>query len=140
MTNGLPFAMLVVDDDEDDRIFLDEAFLQLGYDAEVKKFKDASGLFHYLESIDNLMLPSLIVLDNQIAEQNALTIIDRLYTQPRFRDIPIIVCSSMLSPAKQRELLASGVYACFEKGDNMEETVDLAKKLKKIAQSKTVAR
>ena len=64
MTNGLSFSILVVEDDEDDRIFLDDAFLRIGFDADVKKFKDEKGLFHYLESVEEALYPSLIVLDN----------------------------------------------------------------------------
>jgi CheY-like chemotaxis protein len=38
MLNGIPFSILVVDDDEDDRIIIDEAFKEIGYEAEIKKF------------------------------------------------------------------------------------------------------
>jgi len=138
MTGGLPFSLLLVDDDEDDRIFIDDAFLRLGYDAEVKKFKDVSGLFHYLKSIDDSLLPSLIVLDNRIAELEAPAVVKMMYTEERYRSIPIVVYSSMLSPTKQKELIAMGVYACFEKGENMEETLYMAEQLKLIAESRPV--
>lgn len=138
MKNGLPFSLLLVDDDEDDRIFMDDAFLRLGYDAEVKKFKDAPGFFHYLESIDDSLLPSLFVLDNRIAEVEAQSIIQKLQAEGRFRHIPIVVCSSMLSPSQKEKLLAIGVFACFEKGNNLEETLQLARQLKQIAESSQV--
>ena len=139
MTGGLPFSLLLVDDDEDDRIFIDDAFLKLGYDAEVKKFKDIPGLFHYLKSISDPLLPSLIVLDSRIAELDAHAIVKSIYAEERYRSIPIVIYASMLSPAKQKELLAMGVYACLEKGENMEETLQLAKQLKQIAQSRPVS-
>ena len=64
--NGIPFSILIVEDDEDDRWIIDQAFIEIGYEAEVKKFINGEALFHYLEKIDNSVYPSLIVLDNTL--------------------------------------------------------------------------
>jgi hypothetical protein len=59
MKAGIPFEILLVDHDADDRFFMDEAFKQVGYEAEVKKFITGEHLFRYLEQIDPSLYPSL---------------------------------------------------------------------------------
>ena len=68
MNNGLPFTILVVEDDQDDREIIDDAFKEVGYEAEVKKFKEGQALLRYLEQIDRSGYPSLIVLDNSLPD------------------------------------------------------------------------
>jgi CheY-like chemotaxis protein len=66
MKNGLPFTILVVEDDADDRVIIDDAFKEVGYEAEVKKFTDGPSLLRYMEQINATVYPSLIVLDNSL--------------------------------------------------------------------------
>jgi len=47
------FLLLVVNDDEDDRFILDEAFKEIGYEAEVLKFHNGQMLLNYLEQIQS---------------------------------------------------------------------------------------
>lgn len=133
MANGLPFSLLLVDNDEDERIFMEDAFLRLGYDQEVKKFKDSSDLFAYLDRIDDSFLPALFVFDNKLAECKMPSIIHRLHGTTRYQNILIVVYSATLLPKEQKRLLSLGVSACFEKGDTLEETLRLAKRLRDIA-------
>jgi hypothetical protein len=49
--NGLPFPILLVDD-EDDRMIVDEAFTELDYQAQIKKFVNGKALLDYLGKID----------------------------------------------------------------------------------------
>ena len=72
---GLPFKILVVDDDEDDRIILDEAFTEMGYAAEVKKFITGDALFNYLGQIDAALMPSVIVLDYVMGGVTAMDVL-----------------------------------------------------------------
>jgi CheY-like chemotaxis protein len=57
--NGIPFKILLVDDDQDDRLFIDEAFQDIGYAAELKKFKNGDSLLRFLERIDPSLYPSV---------------------------------------------------------------------------------
>ena len=66
MKDGLPFTILVVDDDPDDRELIDEAFKEIDYEAEVKKFIDGKALITYMQQVSPSMYPSLIVLDNSL--------------------------------------------------------------------------
>src|SRR5215203_4938225 len=136
MNNGLPFRILMVDDDPDDRMVMDEAFLEIGYDAEVKKFIEGKAMLRYLEQVEPSFYPSLIVLDNTIAAMDATDILSQLKSNPSYKQIPVVIYTTGLSPAKKEQLLSAGAYACFEKGGSMKEVVQLAKELRNLAEAK----
>src|SRR5215207_6174600 len=132
--NGLPFTILIVEDDADDRFIIDEAFKQIGYEAEVKKFMSGESLFRYLNEIKTNVYPSLIVLDNTLPKMDASDILLLLKKDTRFHKIPVVVYTSTASPQKKEQPLAHGAYACIEKGALMDEVVTVAKDLKSLAE------
>ena len=131
---GLPFSILIVDDDEDDRIIIDEAFKEIGYEAEVKKFIGGKALLNYLGQVNPDIYPSLIVLDNTLPEMDAKEIITILKNDPGLRSIPVVVYTSSIAPSKRDELIDAGVYACIEKESSMRAVVEVAKGLKRLAE------
>ena len=131
--NGIPFSILIVEDDDDDRVIIDEAFIEIGYEAEVKKFINGEMMLHYLEKIEASLYPSLIVLDNTLPKLNATDILVILKKDQRFSDIPVIIYTSSISPQKKEQLLSLGAYACIEKAALMHDLVALAKELKSVA-------
>ncbi|MFL5808486.1 MAG: response regulator [Flavisolibacter sp.] len=132
---GLPFPILLVDDDEDDRLIIDEAFKEIGYEAEIKKFIGGKALLHYLAQVDPQLYPSLIVLDNTLPEMEAKELVQILKKNPQAKSIPVVIYTSFISPSKREELLAAGAYACIEKGAVMRDVVEVAKGLKSLAEA-----
>lgn len=137
MKNGLPFTILVVDDDVEDLDIIDEAFKEVDYVPQVKKFINGKDLLHYLDSIEPSLYPSLIVLDNTLPELNAVDMLILLKQQPAYKSIPIVVYTTTLTAFKREQLLSKGAYACLEKGNTMPEVIRLANELKHIAESKS---
>lgn len=135
MTEGLSFSILVVDDDEDDRVIMDEAFEAIGFNAEVKKFISGQALFHYLDSISPSQYPSLIVLDNTLPELEASDILSILKRNEAYQAIPVVVYTTIISPAKKEQLLSMGAHACYKKGNTMQEVIAMAKELKQLSQN-----
>lgn len=134
MQNGIPFSIIVVDDDEEDRQVIDEAFQAIGYETEVKKLIDGRELLRYLEEAEPALHPSLIVLDNTLPQMNAADLLATLKSNPSWQDIRVVVYSTLLTPAKKEQLLAAGAYACFEKCSTMQQVIAIASELKKLAQ------
>jgi CheY-like chemotaxis protein len=131
--NGIPFSILIVEDDDDDRVIIDEAFIEIGYEAEVKKFINGEMMLRYLEKVEAPQYPSLIVLDNTLPRLNASEILVLLKKDPRFSAIPVIIYTSSISPQKKEQLLSLGAYACIEKAALMHDVVALARELKSVA-------
>lgn len=134
MQNGIPFSIIVVDDDEEDRQVIDEAFQAIGYEAEVKKLIDGRELLRYLEEVEPALYPSLIVLDNTLPQMNAADLLATLKSNPSWQDVRVVVYSTLLTPAKKEQLLAAGAYTCIEKGSTMQQVMSVAGELKKLAQ------
>src|SRR5687768_4532541 len=116
MNNGLPFTILMVEDDADDREIIDEAFKEIGYESEIKKFIDGQALINYLEKVDETGYPSLIVLDNSLPKLNAQELLSFLKKDERFKSIPVVIYSGSLSNATKDILFELGAYAIIEKG------------------------
>ena len=136
MKSGLPFTILVVDDDEEDREIIDEAFKRIGYESEIKKFLDGNSLLKYLDQIDASVYPSLIVLDNSLPGLEVELLVSQIKDDERFKDIPIIVHSGTVSSSTEQKLIQLGVYAILEKGTTMIDVVKVAQKLRDTAEAK----
>jgi CheY-like chemotaxis protein len=134
MKDGLPFRILIVDDDLDDQDVIDEAFMEIGYGTEVKKLINGKALLHYLEQLDASLYPSLIVLDNTLPELDAAQLLSILKANASYRHIPVVVYTAMLTPMKEGQLLSKGAYACYEKGSTMKEVNSFAKELRRLAE------
>lgn len=117
-------------------MIIDEAFTAIGFSAQVKKFIDGKALFQYLDNISASLYPSLIVLDNTLPELEATGILSVLKKNAAYPHIPVVVYTTTVSPAKKQQLLSMGAYACYQKGNTMQEVIALVKELKQIAQSK----
>jgi DNA-binding response OmpR family regulator len=128
------FKILAVDDDGDDRFLLDQAFIQIGYEAELKKFIDADYLLTYLSKIERSQYPSLIVLDNSLPKKSAAETLVQLKENTATKHIPVIILSTLISPQKKKDLMALGALACVTKGAAMSELVEIAKVFKAIAE------
>ena len=132
---GIPFVILIVEDDEDDRIILDEAFEEIGYASEVKKFINGQSLIEYLEKMEPKLYPSLIVLDNSLPQMDASQLLTSLKNDSRYTHIPIIVYASSVSPQKKEKLMSMGAYACIEKEALMDNIIAVAKQLRNVAEA-----
>jgi CheY-like chemotaxis protein len=133
MTNGLRFSIVMAEDDEDDRIFMDEAFNAIGYGAEIKKFINGEALLKYLQQVDASLYPSLIILDNTLPTLRAIDVLSMLKQKQETRDIPIVIYSGSISPGKKQQLLQMGAHSCVEKKFTMDELIALVKEFREIA-------
>jgi CheY-like chemotaxis protein len=131
---GIPFHLLIVEDDEDDRDIIDEVFSEIGYQAEVKKFINGQSLLHYLEQIDPSLHPSLIVLDNSLPGLNAIDLLKTLKESPVWQHIPVVIYTTVVTPGKEKQWMEQGAYRCIQKGNNKREIMEVAKELKRVAE------
>jgi DNA-binding NtrC family response regulator len=133
MKNGLPFTILVVEDDADDRVIIDDAFKEVGYEAEVKKFTDGPSLLRYMEQINATVYPSLIVLDNSLPGLEVQDVL--LNLKEHYQAIPVIIYSGPVSARKKGQLMELGAFDIIEKGYSMQEVINIAQHLKEVAES-----
>jgi CheY-like chemotaxis protein len=135
MKKEITFSILVMDDDADDRVIIDEAFIEIDYECEVKKFHSGNDLLHYLEQVGPLLYPSLIVLDYSLPGLDAADLLRILKQNQASRDIPVIIYTSSCTPAKKAELKALGAYDCVEKGNTVQAIIETAKTFRNVSQA-----
>ncbi|RYZ23916.1 MAG: response regulator [Chitinophagaceae bacterium] len=121
--------ILLVDDDADDRYIMHQAFTELHFENEVKMFCSGSDLLGYLEQLPRQSYPDLLVLDFNMPAINGAELALYLRRQESYRDIPVVLYSTGMSPKMQKDLLAAGVLRCYEKGMEYGNVLELAKSL-----------
>lgn len=85
--------ILYADDDCDDHFFLRESITCTGLPADIVYLTDGDQVIHYLEKAGD-DLPSLIVLDLNMPRMNGKQTLERLKTDTRYADIPVIILST----------------------------------------------
>jgi|GEM_PF-456335 len=134
------FKVVAVEDDEDDRMLLDEAFKEIGYEADIKKMPDGDVLFDYLGKIGKELYPSLIVLDNSLPRRSALDVLVQLKENKDYNHIPVVIYTTIVSPHVKEQLLAAGALSCLQKGGAMQEIVENVKWFREIAEAQAAGK
>lgn len=134
------FRILAVEDDVDDRMLLDEAFMAIHYEAEIKKMQDGDSLFDYLNKVEPALYPSLIILDNTLPKTSSLELLQQLKGNDAFAAIPVVIYTTLVSPEVKQKLLAAGALDCLQKKLAMREMVEDAKWFRDIAEAQAWGR
>jgi CheY-like chemotaxis protein len=121
------YRILLVEDDADDRYIMHQAFEELSFTDEVKMFAAGEELNAYLSRLSPTAFPDLIVLDYNMPALNGAELAHALKKDPVLRTIPVVLYSTGMSPKMQRDLMASGVLYCYEKGMEYGEVLQLAR-------------
>src|SRR5829696_1192603 len=86
--------ILYVDDDNDDRIFLQTSIEDAGRKADLICANDGEEAVQYLNSISSDNLPSLIVLDLNMPRWDGKKTLQYLKSHPQLASIPVIILST----------------------------------------------
>lgn len=120
-------AILLADDDPDDRELLQEAFLQS--DDSLKMLVASSGkeTVELLQACEEGDLPCLIILDYNMPDLNAAEVLDKICGKGRYDAIPKIVWSTSDAALYQQVCKEKGATHYFQKPHSFLEIVELAK-------------
>ncbi|SKB86051.1 response regulator [Dyadobacter psychrophilus] len=101
-------TVLLVDDDEDDRLLLSDALTELIENIEVIEMGSGKELLSILLSGETeRIIPDLILLDMNMPELNGLEILSKIKEDRSLREIPTV----MLSTASHKDLIAQAYRA-----------------------------
>ncbi len=87
-------VVLVVDDDEEDRLLLREAFEDAGLECELREAQDGRSLFELLRAEEGPDTPGLILLDLNLAGTDGGAVLRALKQDPSLQRIPVAMLST----------------------------------------------
>jgi CheY-like chemotaxis protein len=117
----------VVDDDEDDRLFIRSAFGETQQPIDVLTLNDGDQLLPTLA--DCAALPRLILLDINMVRQNGFETLAQLRSTPTFAHLPVVMLTTSTDSSDCRQSLALGANQCLTKPANYKQLVAMVKNL-----------
>ncbi|HVG42010.1 MAG TPA: response regulator [Chitinophagaceae bacterium] len=130
--------ILLVDDDQDDRLFMELSFKEIGWSKGVTYLTSGEAAIQYLNSVTPSKYPSLIVLDYNMPKMNGGTTLTYLKTHDQFKDIPVIIYSTGMTPTLRHQLITSGAASCFMKVEDHKKLVEMVHVFKLVAEGNVV--
>ncbi|MGI9425733.1 MAG: response regulator [Hyphomicrobiaceae bacterium] len=103
MSNGQSLSFLIVDDDEDDRLLIEDAFLECAMANQRDYAADGVEMLQYLRAEGKWVgrptsqMPSLILLDLNMPRMDGRRALAHLKNDPILRYIPVIVLTTSRS-------------------------------------------
>src|SRR4028118_136370 len=126
-----PCKILIIDDDTDDVEVLADAFVQCGV-SDVHHVYTAMQAFSYLESISNKEdLPRLIISDLHLPGITGQELLIDLKSMDLYKNIPVVVLSSVKSPYEIKKAQELGAADYLEKPYTYEEYKKVAAQMAK---------
>lgn len=118
--------ILIAEDDADDRLMINEAFMENNMPAGIVFFENGAELIEYLYSDDernDRTLPDLILLDLNMPKMDGKTVLSKLKTHPSYKDIPVVILTTSRSREEEINVLAMGASGFFTKPSSFTELV-----------------
>ena len=130
MGHGEQTRLLIADDDADDRLLIEDAFVQSGLSNERDYVRDGEEVLEYLRAEgrwshrDSQDLPGIILLDVNMPKMDGFTVLRHLKSDPRLRKVPVVA----LTTSREQEAVLHahdlGVNSFISKPDKFDDLVN----------------
>jgi CheY-like chemotaxis protein len=126
-------AILIVDDDADDRLIFHDCFEDGGIH-DVGFFENSSSILQYLGKIKNRNdLPRLIISDLNMPGITGMQLLTTIKQNPEYRSIDVVILSTTDKAEYIQECLRLGARACFQKPYTYTELKNLRDRFTEMA-------
>ena len=115
--------VFIVDDDEDDRTILRDAFLENGYADQFVLFQSGVELMDHLQTMADI--PALIIIDLHMPGKDGRELIKELKTNPTYKAIPVVIFSTGVIIEIRNQLLQMGANSVVSKPNSYDEIVSM---------------
>lgn len=116
-----PVQILHVEDEVDDHILAANALASAGIKANLIQVSTGEDALHYLHGEGEYAkwtyrpTPDVILLDLHMPKLNGFDVLESVKSDPRFKDIPVVVFTNSLSPDEHSRANAAGASAYIAK-------------------------
>ncbi|RZK08002.1 MAG: response regulator [Flavobacterium sp.] len=117
--------ILLAEDDEDDRLFFNDAINELKMNNRLTIFKDGRDLMDYLENPETTLLPHILFLDLNMPCKTGAECLKEIRANPKFKDLTIAIYSTSSSDKDIEETFIGGANIYIKKPNDFS-------KLKKV--------
>jgi CheY-like chemotaxis protein len=124
--------ILIIDDDEEDREFIAEAFGDIEQHL-VLYFPNALQVLGYLKKLDEHLMPNLIVTDYKMPGLDGFSFVSYLKRHKLYSKIKVVGLTSGMTDFEKDRLTTAGVTKIFTKPSSVYEYKRLASELRDIA-------
>lgn len=109
----VPFNLLLADDDEDDRLFFNEALQELPIDTLLKTVNDGHQLMDLLTS-KSTTLPDILFLDLNMPLKSGYECLKEIKRDEKLKFLPVIIYSTSINPNDIKQLYEQNAscYVC----------------------------
>ena len=113
--------IIIIEDDEDETMFLQDIFSSLNYPNNVVFFRDSTLVLEYLSNPD--ILPFIILSDINMPKMDGFELRQQILSDPRTREkcVPYIFMSTSESPENVIKAYDCHVQGFFKKEDNFND-------------------
>lgn len=121
-------CILIADDDVDDQYMINQAFITLNFDVEIKTTNDGVELLDYLHKRDkytDAALPRVILLDLNMPRKDGRECLKEIKSDPKLSKIPIVVYSTSNSPDDIEYCYAEGASSYIVKPYSFKELLEV---------------
>lgn len=128
--NTATMTILIADDDADDRMFLEQAMRQNGYDQEIQFVEDGEELMDYLRrqgryNAQNAPWPNMLILDLNMPRKNGFQALFEIKDDPELRRLPIVVMTTSSADEDVVKTYSLGVNSFVTKPFNYNRLVEM---------------
>src|SRR5262245_42291041 len=130
-----PSRILLVEDDENDVLFLERAFDKAGAPRPFRVLGDGQETIAYLSGADGFEnrsehpLPSHLILDLKIPRKNGFEVLEWVRNDPRWKDLPVVALTSSGDQGDRDRARALGVDGYFVKPSRHPALVEIVKQI-----------
>lgn len=120
--------ILIAEDDADDRLMINEAFMENNMPAGIVFFENGAELIEYLysaEDTEDRRLPDLILLDLNMPKMDGKTVLSKLKLHSVYKDIPVIILTTSRTKEEESQILDMGAEGFFTKPSSFTELVNI---------------
>lgn len=130
-----PMTILIADDDADDRMFLEQAMRENGYDKGIQFVEDGEELMDYLHRQGrynelNAPWPNMLILDLNMPRKNGFQALSEIKDDPKLRRLPVIVMTTSSADEDILKTYNLGVNSFVTKPFNYNRLVEMVGSLK----------
>ena len=118
------FPILIVEDDEDDRMYLLKAFDIIKKSQLVRFFISGYDLLKYIDTLTLQQQPALLVLDYNMPCINGKETLQKIRAHNMHHEVPAVMFSTASAALIKHDLEGFNTLACLQKGASINKLIE----------------